>query len=254
MWEMSAKNNVSTGLSSREDGQLFLLLIIIVAAICVISSGIALAVDEAWEEQAFEEMELEQRALDVNEGELQLLRGPPDKPVHYHHNRQVISEHSLVTGWVGMQQCHTGLDRVPALQIVYNKARIRKLQVESFQNIESARVDGHTIQLEHIGQDSKICISAETRALHTEGGRYFLRNGPFMRQFLDGYYPLHVRIEIMYPASLLKLESIKPHQEGVTITRRPGYIDFEVWSVGRLFTEFEFSPYQINDVFEMDAH
>ena len=203
---------------------------------CVFSSNAAS--DTGWDEQLFEDMELEERSLAVNEGELQLLDEPPKKPVHYHHNRLFISEKSLDTGWVVMYQCHTGLDRVPALQIVYNRQRIRKLKIETAHNIGTARVEGHTVQLEHVGEDSKLCITAETRALVRDGEIYALKNGPFMRQFLDGFYPMRVRVEVFYPVALLRLKSIMP--AAATTIRHAGYINFDVWSVGRLFTEFEF--------------
>ena len=141
-----------------------------------------------------------------------------------------------------MYQCHTGLDRVPSLQIVYNRQRIRNLKIESVNSIARARVEGHTVQLEHIGKDSKLCITAETRALVKAEQSYYLKNGPFMRQFLDGFYPMRVRVEVFYPVDLLKLKSIKPTGAEASTRTNAGYADLDVWSVGRLFTEFEFTP------------
>ena len=232
------------GHSSRDDCYLNGLNAVLFAMLClslpfyVFSSNTA--ADTTWEEQAFRDMELEERSLAVNEGELQLLHEPPKERVHYHHNRLFITQKSLDTGWVVMYQCHTGLDRVPALQIVYNRQRIRNLKIETVRNIGAARVEDHTVQLEYVGDDSKLCITAETRALVQGDGSYYLKNGPFMRQFLDGFYPMRVRVEVFYPVALLKLKSIKPVGAEDTTTRHTGYIDFDVWSVGRLFTEFEF--------------
>ena len=113
------------------------------------------AADDEW--SAIEEqLELERRALDVNEGELQLLDRPPEAASHHHQNRLLITSKSLEDGWVTMYQCHSDLDRVPATQIVYEQARIRDLKVLSSRNIGSVRVEGHTVQMNEISADSKI--------------------------------------------------------------------------------------------------
>jgi hypothetical protein len=246
MKERRVKNNVSTGLSSRHHRQILRQNAVLFTSLWLCLSFCVFAADEttdmAWEEQAFREMELEERSLEVNEGELQLLDEPPKEPVHYHHNRLFVSGNSLATGWVLLYQCHTGLDRVPSLQVVYNRQRTRKLKIESVRNISRAWVEGHTVQLEHVGQDSKLCVTAETRALVKAERRYYLKNGPFMRQFLDGFYPMRVRVEVFYPATLLKLKSIKPAEAAASVKTGAGYADLDVWSVGRLFTEFEFTP------------
>ena len=237
---------MSTGLSSRHDRQILRQNGVLFVALWLCLPFSVFATDEppdlTWEEQAFREMELEERSLEVNEGELQLLDVPPEEPVHYHHNRLFISGDSLATGWVVLYQCHTGLDRVPSLQIVYNKQRTRNLKIESVRNIAMARVEGHTVQLEHVGQDSKLCITAETRALEKAERSYYLKNGPYMRQFLDGFYPMRVRVEVFYPVALLELKSIKPVEAEASTKTDEGYADLDVWSVGRLFTEFEFAP------------
>jgi hypothetical protein len=151
----------------------------------------------------------------------------------------MITGQSLNDGWVTMYQCHSNLDKVSASQIVYNKDRIRNINVLSSQNIGSARVEGHTVQLTDITAESKICISADKKALHYDKGRYYLKLGPFMRRFLDGYYPMHVQVEVCYPVSM-QLVSTSPvdalrHTSGST-----SYADIDLWVVGKLEIELVF--------------
>ena len=108
-----------------------------------------------------------------------------------------------------MYQCHSDLDKVASSQIVYQQNLISDIRIVSSQNIESAWVDGHTVQMKGISAESKICISAERRALVYANGRYALKLGPFIRRFLDGYYPMHVRVEVCYPG-FLQLVSSSP--------------------------------------------
>lgn len=187
-----------------------------------------------------EEMALQQRALDVNEGELQLLDKPPESASHYHQNRLLITEQSLADGWVTMYQCHSDLDKVSAAQIVYQKERIRGLDVLSSENIGSVRVEGHTIQMQDIEAESKVCISADKRALDYKDGLYILKLGPFMRRFLDGYYPMHVRVEVCFPPflQLVKTSPVK------SVQRRRGknaFVEIDIWVVGELEIELVFS-------------
>jgi len=198
----------------------------------------ASATDGDW--SALEQQELlEQRALDVNEGELQLLDKPPEAASHHHQNRLLITEQSLEDGWVTMYQCHSGLDRVAASQVVYKKGLIRNIKITSSKNIGSARVEANTVQMEDIAEDSEICISADKKALVYENGLYYLRLGPFMRRFLDGYYPMHVQIEVCYPAYLQLLRS-SPVKARHSTRNRTSYADIDVWVVGKLDIELVF--------------
>ena len=203
------------------------------------------AAEDDWSE-AEQEMAQEQQALEVNEGELRLLEGPPEVASHFHHTRLLVTEQSLRDGWVTMYQCHSDLDKVSSSEIVYRQDQIRNIMVVSLQNIESATVDGHTVQMTGIAAESKICISADRKALSYEKGRYYLRLGPFIRRFLDGYYPMHVRVEVCYPKFLQLVDSspIKALQHSKDTT---SYADIDLWVVGKLYIELVFAgrqPYQ----------
>lgn len=154
---------------------------------------------------------------DVNDGDLHFLTQEPAKPVHHHQNRLVIGDDSLVSGWVKLEQCHQHLDPVPSMQIVYGQDRVRGLTIVSSENIGKAWVHEHTVQLEQVARNATICISAETHALHDDGdGVYSLSNGPFMRRFLDGYYPMRVSLDV-------SLETGKLHFMDITPAPQPGF-------------------------------
>lgn len=175
---------------------------------------------------------------EVNEGALEILVVPPEKPVHFHFNQLYITRESLRDGWLALSQCHENLDPVPELQIVYNRERIRDLMITSSKNIKKSWVEGHSVQLEDVQHESKVCIKAETRALQKEGDKIYVRNGPFMRRFLDGYYPMHVRVEVSYSEKLLELINTRPVVKHNDSDENNAVID--LWFNGKLKTEFEF--------------
>lgn len=204
--------------------------------------ALALALALRAEEPAFPDDNLEERIAKVNEGRLEFLPLPPAPEVHHHYNEISVSEQSLADGWVGLRQCHSHLDPVGATQIVYDPNRIRALAVLSSKNLDASWVEGPSVQLRGIGADAEICIQAESRALQRlTDGRFRLRNGPYMRRFLDGYYPLRVTLDIRYPRGLLELTGYSPApQPGLEIDRKAGNIRLEGWFEGRLFTKFDF--------------
>lgn len=183
----------------------------------------------------------------VNEGALVFLEQHPSKPVHHHQNHLTIDTASLRNGWVRLEQCHDHLDRVPLAQITYNRERIRDLQVTTSKNIEQSWVEGHTVQLRNVQENARLCVNAWTRALKANGdGSYSLRNGPFMRRFLDGYYPMRVSMKIDYAASGLRLIAMKPErQQGFDVIERDGSLTFDAWFEGQLRTEFLFRSHTL---------
>lgn len=179
---------------------------------------------------------------EVNEGDLVFLNQPPEKQVHHHQNHLTIDAASLSNGWVRLKQCHEHLDRVPRAQITYNRDRIRDLQIITSGNIEQSWVEDHTVQLRNVRKNARLCVAAWTRALKDNGdGSYSLRNGPFMRRFLDGYYPMRVSMQIDYASSGLRLIAMQPEQQqGFDVNDKDGSVTFDAWFEGRLRTEFLF--------------
>jgi hypothetical protein len=186
----------------------------------------------------------EWRIEQVNEGELHFLLQPPPRPVHHHQNRINIISSSLEEGWVMLEQCHEHLDAVPELEILYHPERIRGIRILESAGIGSSRVLGHRVQLQDVGPGARLCLRAESRALkrRPEGG-WLLQNGPYMRRFLDGFYPMRMSLEIRYPPQLLRLVEREPQpQPGFRLHERPGFIEADAWFEGRLFTRFSFRP------------
>ena len=181
-------------------------------------------------------------AADVNEGSLHFLPTPPAKPVHHHQNTFRIDADSLNTGWVHLSQCHDHLDAVPKAQITFREGFVRDLKVDSFTHIENAWIEGASVQLLNVESGARLCLSAETRALrHTGNGYYNLYSGPYMRKFLDGYYPMRLTLEIEYPPDLLDLIDISPPaQPGFTVEERPGAIRLDAIFEGELQTLIQF--------------
>ena len=182
-------------------------------------------------------------ASGVNEGQLNFLTVPPNKPLHHHQNHIVIEADSLDNGWVTLKQCHDNLDAVPLAQITFREGFVRDLRIESSRGIAEAWVEGPSIQLRQIEPGSRLCLVAQTRALRNTGGGYFnLNNGPYMRKFLDGYYPMRVTLDIDYPINLLKLLDISPQATaGLSQQESPGHIHMDAVFEGELRTLVQFS-------------
>ncbi len=172
----------------------------------------------------------------VNEGQLHFLETPPAKPLHHHQNRIRIDADSLATGWVGLHQCHDRLDAVPLLQITFREGYVRDLEIDLASGIGHARVEGASVQLRNVEPGARLCLSAQIRALRNTGNGYFsLFSGPYMRKFLDGYYPMRVTLDVDYPAESLRLIDVSPApQPGLHSDERPGKIRLDTLFEGEL--------------------
>ncbi|MCU0833278.1 MAG: alpha/beta hydrolase [Chromatiaceae bacterium] len=178
----------------------------------------------------------------VNDGGLRFLPPGSAAGVHAHRNRIVLDSAGLSDGWVRLEQCHENIDAVPAAQVVYHADRIRDLTVLGTENIGQAWVEGPTVQLKDVRERATLCVSGESRALtQLAPGAYRLRNGPHMRKFLDGYYPMRVLLDIAYPPETLRLARFDPaRQAGFEVATEPGRIRVDAEFEGRLFTCFDF--------------
>ena len=190
------------------------------------------------------EMDIHKLTREVNEGELEFLTQVPDKAIHHHQNTITIRAQSLLDGWVQLKQCHHDIGNVGRAQILFREGRIRNLRVVEASNIEEAWVEGASVQLQINEKQSTLCIEAESLAMTaTEGGSYLISNGPFMRRFLDGYYPMRVSMQIELSDSGLRFNGIKPEsQPGFTVQSSDNTISFEALFEGRLRTEIELKP------------
>ncbi|MCA1977654.1 MAG: hypothetical protein LDL19_00305 [Thiobacillus sp.] len=182
-------------------------------------------------------------AAGVNEGQLHFLARPPDKPVHHHQNRIVIEPFSLASGWVTLLQCHDHLDAVPLAQIAFREGFVRDLAIVSSHGVTEAWVEGPSVQLRQIEPGARLCLTVQTRSLRdTGGGTYALSSGPYMRKFLDGYYPMQVSLDIDYPNGLLSLTDFSPPPApGFSMRATPGRVEVNALFEGELRIEARFT-------------
>ena len=184
----------------------------------------------------------ESLAVEVNEGSLVFLDKPPVKKVHHHANQLIVTDESIDNGWVKLIQCHTNLDKVGLAQILFRQDRVRKLRVTEVRNIDAAWVEGASIQLKNIGEDARLCIGAETRSFVYNGdGSFSLHNGPFMRRFLDGYYPMRVSADVTVKTDKLRFADISPVMgRGFKVWQGRNTVHYDAWFEGKLRTEIRF--------------
>lgn len=179
-------------------------------------SGAVHAVPSEAELEAWFNDDAEQRAADVNEGQLRFLAVSGGKKVHQGTNRVRLTPASLQDGWVELVQCHEHLDAVPLAEVIYPDYVLRKLRIMKARSIDKASVQGASVQLEGVQANARLCVAMEIQALQREGKNYFLKNGPFQRRFLDGYYPMQVILEVNYAESgLLPIRTWPAEQTGV---------------------------------------
>lgn len=199
----------------------------------------------AWAVTVEEEALFFKGVAHVNEGALHFLPvmppAPPEKPLYHFHNRLDLWVTSLEDGWVGLDQCHYNLDAVPELQIVYGAGRIRKLTVVSSEHIGRAWIDANSVQMQDLRRGASICIRGESQVLHREGDDFVLANGPYMRRFLDGYYPMRASLEVHFaPAPLAFTDSDPAPQAGFSVWQKPGQVGYDATFEGRLMTRLRF--------------
>lgn len=194
------------------------------------------------DEEDWPQMDLEARIAAVSDGELRFVGPERAAETHRHVNRIRIGAESLREGWIELTQCHENLGAVRAAQILFGAERIRDLEVVSAQAIGGVWVEGPSVQLTDIAPGAKLCIRAESRAMYVLGdGRYRLRNGPYLRRFLDGYYPMHVVLDLSYPTDRLALVQHQPAaQPGFEVRAESGDGAVDAAFEGRLFTCLEF--------------
>jgi hypothetical protein len=180
----------------------------------------------------------------VNEGQLRFLAGAPDKPLYHFRNRVVITDASLDDGWARIAQCHDHLDAVPSLQIVYGEGRVRNLRILSSQSVGKSWIEANSVQLQDLKPGASICIGAESRVLQRDalGSGFLLSNGPYMRRFLDGYYPMRASLTVQLDTDRLRFTVAQPEpQPGFSIQQHGREVRYEAYFEGMLRTELRFA-------------
>ncbi len=170
--------------------------------------------------------------------ELTFLLEEPDRTPHHHQNQIRITQSSLEDGWADLRQCHNDVAAIRRMVIVYNEARIDELQVESTRNIESARAEGDRVDLRGVQRDAEVCVTARMKIVEDEGdGVYRLENGPFVRRFLDGYFPMRVTMAVSWGDLDLRLAETDPaDQDGFEVVTSDHGFMFDTLFEGELRT------------------
>jgi hypothetical protein len=179
----------------------------------------------------------------AREGELIFLSTPPEAATLHSINAITVTRSSLDDGWVQVRQCYQGLDAVPAAEVVYQYRNMRALRIQSKSNIGDAFTRGQTVQLSDVQRDARLCVGLEAQILHPQsGGRFLLRTGPFHRRFLDGYFPLHVSMDLRFPAALLRYLGTSPlPRPGFELEVKDEQLHIDAWFAGKLQIEVNFS-------------
>lgn len=180
----------------------------------------------------------------VGRGELLFLSSPPEGRVLESINRLTVDRHSLESGWVDLRQCYRGLDPVSKTGIVYAYHNMRALKVESYHGIAVAQAKTTSIELEGVARGAELCVTAQVQILgHNPDGSYTLRNGPFHRRFLDGYFPMRVTLDVRFPAESLRLVALTPAaRPGFEVVREAGRLHVDALFAGSLTVEVMFAP------------
>ncbi len=188
-----------------------------------------------------------QNVDDINDGEYRRLTERPDGPILFYGKQLTITPAALAEGWVDNYQCHRNLPAIRALQIVFREHTTRELELVHVENVAKAWVEGPTVQLEDVGAATLVCLKSQNRVLaSTDRGIYRLVAGPFFQRFLDGYFPVEVRLKIRYPADRVSVRQIRPVDAGLTVDDQRGELTIESLFEGILTLEVLFEETQID--------
>ena len=178
------------------------------------------------------------RALDATKSHARFSEPFSLETDYYMTNHIELGSNALQDGWGVLTQCHYNLDPVGKLQIVYNPDRTENIRIVSDDGIAMAWVEGPTVQLDDIKRGANICIEADTYALIERDDSYVIERGPFMRRFLDGFYPLHVKLSVSWKdLPLIATNMSPPPQTGVYLEQSAEEVTIDYWFRGELRTE-----------------
>jgi len=180
--------------------------------------------------------------LDINEGELEFITRPLKETPHHHSTHISITAESMKSGWIGNKQCHSNLQTVAAMEIVFRKGYVRNLDISRSENIGRVWIEDATVQLQDVKKNAVVCITGETLSFKKNGhsGNYIWTGGPYMKKYLDGYFPMKVSIAIDYPSDKLVLEKLTPPAVELKTVKLPGHIRLSLLFEGILKLETHF--------------
>ena len=198
--------------------------------------------ERAWLEDDTSMADMISQAQRLSSAEVRFIDTFDAQSQYHMTNEIVLNAESLNSGWATLTQCHYNLDPVGQLQIVYRPGSSRDIRLLNHQNIETIWTEDSSVQMQNLQKGAQLCVEMQTLALRQNHQAWWLERGPFMRKFLDGYYPLQVSLRIEWPNELLTLQQFEPEaQRGVTIQKAPGLVQAEYRFEGELRPLFIFT-------------
>jgi len=160
-------------------------------------------------ERAWLEDDSTLQAITVNGGQLNWLTEAETLGQYGLENSLTVTPSSLSDGWVQFTQCHNNLDPIRKIVVQYNAKNTRALKLKSAEKIESVSIeeDSRAAVLMGVEKQARVCISGESKSLEETADGYLVKRGPYMRKFLDGYYPMALKETIKWPQTHLKLNT-----------------------------------------------
>lgn len=197
-------------------------------------------------ERAWLEDDSTLQAMTTNSGQLNWLTQAQTAGQYGLENDLTLPVSALTDGWILFTQCHNNLDPIHKIEVQYNAQNTRNLTLASSQNIEAVQIDnqGRSAILFGVQKRGRVCISGESKSLEKVGDGYLVKRGPYMRKFLDGYYPMSLKETINWSQTDLKLNKSNMQSK---IGRSYDYSDksktlsAEYWFEGRLSTRYLFN-------------
>ena len=113
---------------------------ILIGTICVLLFPVILTAAEAPVDESWMDDDSEERALQVNEGQLEFIAPIHEQSILHSDTHLWITNKSMQTGWVKMQQCYRHLDAVGRTDVVYAYREMKNLQVTRAEQIAQIRV------------------------------------------------------------------------------------------------------------------
>ncbi|WP_173271889.1 hypothetical protein [Thiosulfatimonas sediminis] len=187
--------------------------------------------------------------ISVNEGQLTYVDPALTEGNYALENRLRILKDATQTQQIEFTQCHKNLDAINSIEIVYNPKTTTNLDVLSSTNIANIEVGADKVALSKVQKGAQICIRgiSTTLTYNPTLQVWELPRGPYMRKFLDGYYPMHlqevlelgesnlafVKLQIKNGPAIQPLKQIGQNANGTTVT-------FDYYFEGRLQPTYQF--------------
>lgn len=200
--------------------------------------------DLSAEERAFFEDDSFFQSLEVSRGTLNWVE--PDKTLEQYalENRISLRPTSHQDGVVIFEQCHRHLDAISKIEVVYNDQTTSDLVVISTDKIQQAQAKDASVELIGVEKGAQVCIKGKSQTLTHDGQQWQLKRGPYMRKFLDGYYPMHLTEVIDWQDSPLKLvgqpRAPLPVPSKFIQQINPHSMQFDYYFAGRLELTYQF--------------